>query len=47
MEVDPPFTETIFGGNNAIGILSIGFLTFLIALLVILAVLYRTTGVMS
>lgn len=45
--IDPTFTETIFGGSNLVGMLSLGFLLFLIALLVILAVLYRTTGVMS
>lgn len=46
-EIAPSFSETVFGGNNVVGILSLGFLIFLIALLVILAVLYRTTGVMS
>lgn len=45
--VAPSFTETIFGGSSLVGILSLGFLIFLIALLIILAVLYRTTGVMS
>ena len=45
--IDPSFTETIFGGSNLVGMLSLGFLIFLIALLIILAVLYRTTGVMS
>lgn len=45
--VAPSFVESVLGGNNVIGILSLGFLIFLIALLIILAVLYRTTGVMS
>lgn len=45
--VAPSFTETIFGGSSLVGILSLGFLIFLVALLIILAVLYRTTGVMS
>lgn len=46
-EIAPSFTETIFGGSNVIGILSLGFLIFLVALLIVLACLYRTTGVMS
>lgn len=46
-DVAPAFTETIFGGSNLVGTLSLGFLAFLVALLIILAVLYRTTGVMS
>jgi len=45
-EVPPKFVDTIFG-SNIIGALSLGFLIFLLALLIILAVLYRTTGVMS
>lgn len=45
--IAPSFSETIFGGSNVVGALSLGFLIFLIALLVILAVLYRTTGIMS
>lgn len=45
--IPPTFTETIFGGSNLVGALSLGFLIFLIALLVILACLYRTTGVIS
>lgn len=45
--IQPSFNETIFGGNNVIGILSLGFILFLVALLIILAVLYRTTGIMS
>ncbi|MCQ3907388.1 MAG: hypothetical protein MJ219_01140 [Mycoplasmoidaceae bacterium] len=45
--IDPTFTETIFGGSHLVGMLSLGFLIFLIALLVILAALYRTTGVIS
>ena len=45
--IAPTFTETIFGGSNLVGTLSLGFLIFLIALLVILACLYRTTGVIS
>lgn len=45
--IAPSFTETIFGGSNVIGALSIGFLVYLIVLLIILALLYRTTGVMS
>ena len=47
IKVAPSFVESVLGGNNVIGILSLGFLIFLIALLIILAVLYRTTGVMS
>lgn len=46
-DIAPSFSETIFGGNSVVGVLSIGFLIFLIALLVILAVLYRTTGIIS
>ncbi|MCQ3908292.1 MAG: hypothetical protein MJ200_01750 [Mycoplasmoidaceae bacterium] len=45
--IQPTFTETIFGGSNLVGVLSLGFLIFLIVLLVILACLYRTTGVIS
>ncbi len=45
--IEPTFNETIFGGSNLVGILSLGFLIFLVALLIILALLYRTTGVMS
>ena len=45
--IDPSFTETIFGGSNLIGMLSLGFLIFLVILLIILAALYRTTGVIS
>lgn len=46
-DIAPTFSETIFGGSNLVGMLSLGFLIFLVALLVLLAVLYRTTGVMS
>lgn len=45
--LEPTFVTTLFGGNQVVGILSLGFLLFLIALLVILAALYRTTGVIS
>ncbi|MBQ0045588.1 MAG: hypothetical protein KBS35_01715 [Mycoplasma sp.] len=46
-DIAPTFTETIFGGSHLVGILSLGFLIFLVTLLILLAVLYRTTGVMS
>jgi len=47
VKVQPKFIDTIFGGNHVAGWLSIGFLVFLIALLVILACLYRMTGFLS
>ena len=47
IDVDPSFTKTIFGGSQLVGMLSMGFLAFLVALLIILALLYITTGVMS
>ncbi|XQP55808.1 MAG: hypothetical protein ACOQNY_00200 [Mycoplasmoidaceae bacterium] len=45
--IEPTFVDSIFGGQHLVGILSLGFLIFLVALLIILAVLYRTTGIMS
>lgn len=45
--IEPTFVDSIFGGQHLVGVLSLGFLIFLVALLIILAVLYRTTGVMS
>lgn len=45
--IEPTFIDSIFGGQHLVGILSLGFLIFLVALLIILAVLYRTTGIMS
>lgn len=47
VDVAPSFTKTIFGGSQLVATLSIGFLAFLVVLLIILAALYRTTGVMS
>jgi len=47
VKVQPKFIDTIFGGNKVQLYLSLGFLIFLIALLVILACLYRMTGVFS
>lgn len=45
--IAPKFITTIFGGNKLVGILSLGFLIYLIILGIALALLYRTTGVFS
>lgn len=45
--IKPTFIDSIFGGNSLVGWLSLGFLVFLLALLIILACLYRTTGIIS
>ncbi len=46
-EMQPRFIDSLFGGNALVGWLSLGFLIYLIGLAVILAALYRTTGVIS
>ena len=45
--IEPKFVDSLFGGSNLVRNLSLGFLAFLVVLGIILAFLYRTTGVMS